>query len=477
MQGLKFIFDEHEFQHPTHFLASPLQSHFEMKASRTFSRLKLALLHSSANVISSLLGFANVLLAVSLTIDYLGAERFGVWMTVASISSMLTFLDFGVGNGLVSQVAKSRASTDPQKLALTTSRGLFILTGIGIVVGGALFVLNNVFPVASVMKIDSTLARQDAEQLFAVFIVLFSINIPLNGIFKILLGLQLGWIVHITRSASALLSMLLLYILSEREAPPTQLLMATYGVTVFSACAMIPMLYRLGLLTWRANARWSEAKSEYRSLLNIGGLFLTLQIGIMIGWGSDGFIISALNSAATVAQFAIMQRLFQVVSMPLSIMNNPLWGAYADAHARGDTVFIRKTLKLSLLGTIVISIALSASLYLTTDWILDIWIDDHVTVSSQLVLAFAVWKVLQSVGHAFSMALNGMHIVEIQVYSVVLLCVLAIPLKLYLIPRFGATGAMWSTVLAYSLSTVLFYIIIFRKCIVAEFSQHNQADN
>jgi len=448
-----------------------------MTASRSISRLRLAVFHSSANLLSSLLGFANILLAVSLTVDYLGAERFGVWMTIASIASMLTFLDFGVGNGLVSQIAKSRASDDTEKLALTTTRGLIILSGIGAAVGGVLVILNTVLPAASVMKIESLQARQDAEQLVTLFIIFFSLNIPLSGILKILLGLQLGWIVHVVRSVSAVATMILLYILSEREAPPTQLLMASYGVTVLSPLFLLPMLYRRGLFTTRANAHWSEAKSEYRCLFGVGGLFLALQLGVMIGWGSDAFFISVLNSTATVAQFAIVQRLYQIVSMPLDILNNPLWGAYADAHARGDTLFIRKTLKVSLLGTVGLSIVLSVGLYLSSDWIMDLWVKDHIVVSSSLILAFSIWKVLQTVGHAFSMALNGMHIVKIQVYSVVMLCALALPLKLYLIPEYGAAGAVWSTVIAYSFSTVLFYLVIFRKYIAAEFSQQSQADS
>ena len=441
-----------------------------MTAIQTLSRLRLVAFHSSANVLSSLLGLASTLLTVSLTIDYLGAERFGVWMTVASIAYMLTFLDFGVGNGLVSQIAKSRTSHDPNALALTTTRGLLVLCGIGTLVGSTLLMLNSFFPASSFMKIDSQLAEQDAERLFPLFIILFSLNIPLNGIIKVLLGLQLGWIIHITRSATTLMSMLLIYILSEREASPTPLLVATYGVTVLSQLALLPLLLRRGLLTWQANTAWVEAKREYRSLINVGGLFLVLQVGVMIGWGSDAFIISTLNGAAAVAQFAIIQRLFQFVSMPLDILNNPLWGAYADAHARGDHSFIRKTLKVSLLGTLTFSILLSTALYHTTNWILNLWIDDHIIVSSNLVLAFAIWKVLQAVGHAFSMALNGMHIVRIQVYSVLMLCVLALPLKLLLVPEYGASGAVSSTIIAYSLSTVIFYLIVFRKHLLTEFS-------
>lgn len=434
-----------------------------MTASRTLSRLKLAVYASSANIISSLLAFAITLLAVSLTIGYLGEERFGIWMTIASISSMLSFMDFGVGNGMVSQIARSNVAHDRRALGLTATRGLLTLATIGFVVGAALLLANMAFPLINILKIESAEARTDAQQLILLFIVLFALNIPLGGLFKIMQGLQRGWIVYTTRSCASALSLMLIYVLAQQEAPPVYLLMATYGVTVLAPLALLPLCMKLGLLTRHANRDWPSARKEYRSLVNFGGLFLILQLGIMVGWGSDAFIISALTSVSAVAQFAIVQRLFQVVSIPMNILNTPLWGAYADAHAHGDSAFIRKTLTISLLGTLVLSSILSAGLYFTADWIMKYWLDGHIDVSSELILAFAVWKVFQSVGHSFSMALNGMHIVKVQVVSVLLLCALAIPLKLVYTPEYGAIGVVWSTVAAYGVSTVLFYLVIFRR--------------
>ena len=427
-----------------------------MNTSRTLNRLRLAVYHSGVSVLSSLLAFANTLLAVSLTITYLGEERFGVWMTVASISTMLTFLDFGVGNGMVSQIARSRVSDNSRALGMTATRGFIILIMIGAAVGVVLSLLNAFYPVANIMNIESATAQGDALQLISVFIVIFSINIPLNGLFKVMQGLQLGWVMHSVRCCASVVSLLLIIILAANQSDPVYLLLATYGITTLAPLVLVPYLIAQKVLVSGVHNDWSAAKTEYRTLISFGGLFLALQLGIMVGWGSDAFIISALNSAAAVAQYAVVQRMFQLVTIPLNILNTPLWGAYADAHAQGDTAFIRKTLKISLSGTLALAIALSVALYFISDWLLDFWIDDHIKISSQLILAFAVWKVLQGVGNAFSMALNGMHIVKIQVYSIILLCLLTIPLKLIYTPTFGAVGVVWSTVVAYGLSTILF---------------------
>jgi len=92
-------------------------------------------------------------------------------------------------------------------------------------------------------------------------------------------------------------------------------------------------------------------KKESPGLVSAGGLFLLLQIGVMLNTGADGLIVSSNLGVAQVAAFSLVQRLFQFSSQPMSIMNAPLWGAYSDADARGDKGFIKRTLFLSLRNT------------------------------------------------------------------------------------------------------------------------------
>lgn len=56
---------------------------------------------AACNAVSAAMGFAVVLLSISLTLPYLGPERFGIWMAISSLAVMLSVLDFGVANGLV----------------------------------------------------------------------------------------------------------------------------------------------------------------------------------------------------------------------------------------------------------------------------------------------------------------------------------------------------------------------------------------
>src|ERR1035437_1553951 len=53
-----------------------------------------------------------LLISVPLTVGYLGQERYGLWMTITSTLSVLSFADLGVGNGIGNAVAFAMGKSD-----------------------------------------------------------------------------------------------------------------------------------------------------------------------------------------------------------------------------------------------------------------------------------------------------------------------------------------------------------------------------
>jgi len=49
---------------------------------------------------------------VPLTLNYLGSEHYGLWMTISSVSVMLGFADLGIGNGVLNAVADAYGRDD-----------------------------------------------------------------------------------------------------------------------------------------------------------------------------------------------------------------------------------------------------------------------------------------------------------------------------------------------------------------------------
>lgn len=428
---------------------------------RADERYRLAALSILTSIASRVVGVLLTLLSVSLTLPYLGVERFGIWMTVASFAAMLTFLDLGVGNALTNHVAHRAAKDNLSLLCQTISGGLAFLALIGLVMGLLLWLLALFLPWASVMKLEQPELLSETRQAAMTFAVLFGLNIFTNGIQRVFAGLQQAHIGHIATAVASFAACIGLWFAARAQLGITALLTIMLGAQSFAG---------LFLLWWLAAHKQFSFKSithfgklESRHLFKAGGLFFVLQIGTMIGWGADSLIISSTLGVAQVAVFSVVQRLFQFATQPLSILNAPLWGAYADAHARNDKAFIKKTLKRSLLITFISASLCALFLLIFHTWFIEKWTHSSIVAPLNFVLLYAVWTIFEACGAAFSMFLNGTGVIKIQVFCVSIFISTTLPLKIFFVNEIGLTGIPLATSFSYFISTLLIYGIILKN--------------
>lgn len=447
------------------------------EAGRRDERHRLSALGAASNLLWRASTALAVILAVRLTLPWLGAERFGIWATFSSLVAMLSFLDLGVGNALVNRVAAARA--DPAAGAGSRRErdvvwaGLVTLGAFALISAAVLLVVSLALPWHRLFRLDDASALvPEARQAALVFAVLFGAQLLGSGSLKILNGQQRMHVANAVSAAFTLLSCLTLWWAARQRADVPLLLLATFGVQVLAGLLLWPLLLRrLGprAQTPAAPAAASAIagwRGEARALLGTGSLFLLLQIGTMIAWGADSLILASVSGASAVAVYAVGQRLFQFASQPWGVINAPLWAAYADAHARGERAFVRATLRRSLRWTFVGAATLAGLFALGGPWLVPLWTREALTVPMLVMLLFAAWAVFESVGNALAMYLNGCGIVRQQVVVVAGFVILALPAKIAGAAWGGIAGLLAASLLAYLLAVVLPYATIFRRDIL-----------
>ena len=82
------------------------------EGGRSKERLRRILLTSISTIGTRVITAIVGIISVPMTLHYLGAERYGLWMAISSFIAMLTFADLGVGNGLFNAVAESYGIDD-----------------------------------------------------------------------------------------------------------------------------------------------------------------------------------------------------------------------------------------------------------------------------------------------------------------------------------------------------------------------------
>lgn len=438
-------------------------------AGRTQERHRRVLLTMGANVLARGTSLLVIILTLRIALPYLGQERYGALATVVSFSALLTFLDLGIGNALVGRVAQASVTAGESGLAGLVSRATWVLASIGLAIATVLGLLATFAPLAWAFKDVSAGVLLEVRHTLLLFAVLFGLSIPLGAAQKVYHGLQRGYVVHLVTTGFMLAGLGLLALLTTLDAPMPAFLFAGYGMQVLSGGALLIMLARGGGLT--------GPRLEYfvgpatRDLLRVGGLFFFLQLGVMAGWGGDALILSATIGPAAVVVFTIVDRASQLVTVPLTMVNAPLWASYAEAFARGDTGYIRKTLRRSLVFTVAGALGMSAALYAASGPLFRFMAKATVAVPVAFLVAFLAWIVLRAVGDSLAMYLNGVHVLRPQLAVVVLYVALSVPVKVVVASGYGLAPFVVASLSCYILAVVVPYLTVFRRQVLLPLEQ------
>src|SRR2546423_7450916 len=90
-----------------------------------------------ARAIGSLTG----IISVPLTVRYLGAERYGAWMTISSFLMFLNFTDFGLAGSLTNDLGKAfgEEKRDRARVYVSTAFITLCMVALLLVIGAAAF--------------------------------------------------------------------------------------------------------------------------------------------------------------------------------------------------------------------------------------------------------------------------------------------------------------------------------------------------
>jgi len=432
---------------------------------RAAERYRLAAWATLTNLLARALSMTLMVLGIHFAATYLGVERLGIWATFGGLAASLSFLDLGIGNALVNRVAQASALSDARNLQRVVTGGLGVLAIVSGIVSAGLLIGVWLTPWSLVFKLTDAQLTLEATRTAIVFALLFGVFLLSTGFLKVLIGQQRAWEAHLVSAGATGAACVSLYLAVHARVEVPGLLLATFGTQSIVSLTAGVLLFKRGLICFRESS--AAVNSERSYVLRTGALFFVLQIGTMIGWGADSLLVASLQGAAEVAVYAVAQRMFQFASQPLAVVNAPLWAAYADARARSDIDFIRRTLSRSVILTLLAGLLLSAILLVISPYVIPAWTGNTVNVPLLVLGLFAIWTVIEATGNALAMYLNGCGLVRPQVIVVTAFCIVVIPLKVMLGHLYGLAGVLSATIIAYLLTVVGLYATVLRRVILA----------
>jgi O-antigen/teichoic acid export membrane protein len=406
---------------------------------------------AAAKVISVLASVVTIPAAL----HYLGPERFGLWMTITSVVALLSFADFGIGNGLMNSIADGR-DREGRTVGLrkAISSGVAMLTAVGLAIAGSFIAFYPLISWIRIFNVQSATAANEAGPAVLIFALCFALNVPLGAVQRVQLGLQQGYYANMWQLAGSLCGLggVLMSIHLHLGLPWLVLLVS--GAPVLAA-AMNGLLF-FGLLRrdLRPSLRQVSLDAVFQ-LAKLGGFFFFLQTVVAAAFYSDALIIAHLLGAAAVADYAVVQRMFMMISILLALFTAPLWPAYREAIGRGDIPWVKKTLRNSLLATLVLAAAMSLAVFRLSGFLLQRWVHGQVHPPTMLLAGFAFWVIFEAGGSALAMFLNGAGIIKFQMIVASLFGIACVLAKFYGARRYGVAAIPWAAFAMYSVCHVI----------------------
>src|SRR5580698_4385594 len=341
-------------------------------ANRGLERYRRAGITASTSFLSKALTIVISFVSVPLTVHYLGAERYGVWLTISSLLTWMAMTDFGLaGNALVNVLADADGREDRVAAQQYTSSAFWALSGISVISGIVSIVAFPYIPWRAVFRVSAATSTHELQTACALVLFLFVVAFPLSVQFSIYSAYQDGFLANVWSIAGNALSLLALVIVSQTHGGLPQLVLALSGTRSVVAVANVFFLFRRYYwITPKPSAvRWHCVKR----LFNLGSKYLVTQLASLGIYQSQPIIITQILGPAKVVIFVVA---YKIIALPMDLVfmaTQPFVSAFGEAKARKDWAWIDGAYKNAVKASLVVGLPLALIIGLTAKPVIRIW--------------------------------------------------------------------------------------------------------
>ncbi|MEO0061551.1 MAG: hypothetical protein RLZZ08_111 [Pseudomonadota bacterium] len=428
-------------------------------ADRAHARNRQIAGSAAMAMVAKVVSVATALISVPLTLHYLGPERYGMWMVMSSLMAMLTFADLGIGNGLLNSVAAAHGRDDEPAIRRAISSGMSALALVAVVILGGLAVVYPLVAWHRLFNVQTALARAEAGPAIATFLICFALAIPAGVVQRVQMALQRGFLSSAWQCAGSVLSLAGVVMAIAGKAGLPVLVLAFAGGPLLANIANSLVFFTAQQPGIAPHPR-AATMGAAREVMRTGALFLVLQVAAAVTYNAHNVLIAQILGPETVAQFAVPERMFSMITMLASMALAPLWPAYREAIVRRDMDWMKRTLRRSIITAVLFAAALSIPLVALAPWILRWWVNGAVQAPFALIAGLGLWKIIEAAGLALAMFLNGAHVVKPQVIAASATAIVGITLEIVFLQWLGIAGSVWATIIAVLLFALLPYAIL-----------------
>lgn len=384
-------------------------------------------------------------LLVPLTLSYLNATKYGLWLTISSIIGWFGFLDIGLGNGLRNKLAEAFAVKDYvlAKTYVSTTYAVLIL-----IVSCALLLFLFVTPYIDWSKVFNANPEMASElsRIFLVVLIFFFVRFILKLIGVILISDQLPAVNSSFGPLGNLLALSAIFFITKFTHENLLYLSLIYSAAPVIILIVASFYFFGGKYEMiRPDLKAIDFK-YFKSLANLGVKFFILQIAVLVVFSTDNLIITQLFGPKEVTPYNIAHKYFGIPMMIFLLVLTPFWSAFTESFIKNDMIWIKASIKNLMVMWLLVVVGVIFFLGFSKYFFL-LWVGDKVKIPFMLSAFMGLYVIIGSWNNIFAYFINGVGKIRIQMYSGIIAMILNIPLSIFFARNLsmGSAGVILGT--------------------------------
>ncbi|MEV5692514.1 lipopolysaccharide biosynthesis protein [Micromonospora globbae] len=398
-------------------------------------------------------GLLVPLFLIPVMLSYLGPERYGLWTAVLALAGMAAFADLGLGNGLMTKLARCYSTGDTESARGYISSAYWLLVPMSVGACVLLWLTGAAIPWSSLLGLPSSASASEAQDMVLICLSAFVLNIPLSLVTRVQYAYQQVAVSNLWQTAGNAMALPLVVLAVWAELSP---------VAVVAASVVGPLLANAGNSVWLYASRMPEVRprlghvdlASMRNLLRLGGLFFLLTVVISAANSADNLVIAHTRGLEAVTEYAVPAKVLAQAGMLVSLVNVPLWPANGEALNKGDLGWVRRTVRRMTLISTAVAVVPAVILVAVGEQMFATWLSAPLGDDRWLLVGLATWwTLLAAIGPRF-MVQNAAGLVRPQLVGWAAFLAISLVLKWYGSEKWGIVAVPFVAVGVY-LVTVL----------------------
>lgn len=390
------------------------------------------------------------LVMLPFNLHHLGAAQYGLWILVGSVTIHFSVLDLGYGGALVRFIAQYRAKRDSRALNEIASTMFFVLAAFGItaylIAAAVAFNLGTFFP-----KITPEQAEL-GKWLLLIIGIHVALSFPFNIFGSVTSGFQrydannvVAVVTSLTVAAVNVSALLLGYGLVTLVACTTLVRVIAYFVYSRNAYRVYPDLRIRPSLFRRARLREVTGFSIYSAVIDWAN---------KLNYQMDGIIIGVMLGSASVAVWAVAERIVSATQRLTNQVNGVLFPVIVHSDTTDDLRRLRQILVQGTRISLATVIPVAVSLIFLADPLVRAWAGESM-VGAVPVLQILCVAVVIRVGNASgNTILKGCRRHKFLAFANLMTGLVNVVFSVALVGRYGLTGVAVGTLIPIAVAAI-----------------------